>query len=253
MKHVLFSTFITATAVTVFITSTIQLIEAQVMSSTGYEIQSDSINIGGGLSVSDSYISESTVGEIATGPSDSSTYRLRAGYQQMQEVYLSMTPPTDVEMTPQLGGLSAGTSNGSTTITVITDSPAGYQLVIAAENNPAMQSPTATIADYVPSGGADFSFTTSPAQAHFGFSPSGVDIVSTYRDNESVCGTGSLDTLGACWGGLSTTPITISQSIGANHPTGATTTLYFRVGVGGGAGVESGVYTATTTVTALPL
>ena len=40
---------------------------AQVRSSTNYQLQSDSINIGGGLSSSTNFVQESTVGEVATG------------------------------------------------------------------------------------------------------------------------------------------------------------------------------------------
>jgi hypothetical protein len=48
-------------------------------------------------------------------------------------------------------------------------------------------------------------------------------------------------------------PIEVAQGSGSNHPSGATTTLNFRVGVGSGSGALDGLYTATTTLTALPL
>lgn len=226
---------------------------AQVMTSPSYQLQSDSVNVGGGFSSSTSYVQESTVGEIATGPSDSATYSLRAGYQQMQEVYLSMSVPPNVDMDTEIGGLTGGTSNGSTTVTIITDSPAGYQLTITAENNPAMQSPTDTIADYSAGGTPDFAFTTTAADAHFGYSPSGVDIVQAFLDDGGTCGVSIGDTALACWDGLTTSSRLIAQSGGANQPSGATTTINFRVGIGGGAGVEAGLYIATSTLTALPL
>lgn len=252
MRSVLLPSLILTGVFTIALFS-LELLEAQVMTSPSYEIQSDSVNVGGGLSTSSSYVQESTVGEIATGPSDSTSFSLRAGYQQMQEVYLSLSTPNDVDMDPALGGLTAGTSNGSTTVTVITDSPTGYQLTIEAENSPAMQSPTGSIADYAPVGAADFLFTTDVSDVHFGFSPAGVDITSAYLDDGDECGVGGLDTALACWDGLSTTPTTIAQSGTPNQPSGATTTIHFRVGIGGGTGVEAGVYTATTTITALPL
>ncbi|MCD5380955.1 MAG: hypothetical protein LR008_00045 [Candidatus Pacebacteria bacterium] len=229
--------------------------QAQVRTSSNYQLQSDSINVGGGLSSSTAYVQESTVGEIATGPSDSSTYSLRAGYQQMQEVFVSLSTTGNVVMSPDLPGLTGGASNGSTTATVITDSPSGYSLTIKAEDSPAMQSGVGTIADYSPSGSVpDFSFTTIATDAHFGFSPEGVDIVQAWLDdNGGVCNIGSADTALACWDGLSTADIVVSEGVGANYPVGATTTINFRVGVGGAAGVTAGVYIATTTVTALPL
>lgn len=226
---------------------------AQVATSTNYQLQSDSVNFGGGLSTSTNYQQESTFGELGTGQSSSTNYMLRAGYQQMQEVYLSLTLPSDVTMSPSLQGISGGTSNGSTTVTVTTDSPAGYSLTIAAANNPAMQSVSNSIANYNQGAEADYSFLVTSGAASFGFSPSSVDVVQEFKDNTSLCGVGSSDTLLACWAGMTTAAISISQGTGSNHPSGATTTIYFKVGIGSGAGVISGLYTATSTLTALPL
>ena len=55
---------------------------AQVMSSTNYKIQSDSINFSGGYSSSTNYQIEATAGEIATGESSSGSYTVKAGFQQ---------------------------------------------------------------------------------------------------------------------------------------------------------------------------
>lgn len=247
------SSLLISGVITVLLLSTLGISEAQVRTSSNYQMQSDSINIGGGLSSSTSYVQESTIGEIGTGLSDSGTYYLHAGYQQMQEIFLSLATTGDVVMTPNLPGLTGGTSNGSTTLTVITDNPAGYSLTIEAENNPAMQSSTETIADYNAGADPDFSFSIGSIDAHFGFSPEGVDISQSWRDFGGACNTGSGDTTLACWDGLSTTATVIAEGIGANHPAGATTTVSFRVGIGSAAGVVAGVYTATTTVTALPL
>jgi len=229
-------------------------LHAQVRTSNNYQLQSDSINVGGGLSTSANFTQESTVGEIATGRATSSTFSLQAGYQQMQEVFLSLSGGVDVVLRPALPGITGGASNGSTTFTVITDSPAGYQLTIEAENSPAMQrDDLVAIADYTPVGGADFSFTQAPATAAFGYSPEGVDISAAFVDDGSACGVGGFDTTLACWAGLTTAPVEIARGVGANQPAGAATTVNFRVGVTSGANVLSGVYTATTTVTALPL
>ncbi len=243
-----------ALAVTLMLVYLVVHASAQVMTSGSYQIQSDSINMGGGLSSSTSYVIESTAGEIATGESGSTNYSLRAGYQQMQEVFISLTPISDVVLSPALGGLTGGTSNGSTTFTVTTDSPSGYSVTFGATLAPAMQSAVGTIANYVPvSGVPDFVFDTSSNEAHFGFSPEGSDVIARYRDNGSTCGTGSGDTVLACWDMVSTTPQVILSGSDANHPLGATSTLRFRVGIGSTAGVIAGQYTATTTITALPL
>ena len=253
MKSLVRSTAHISVILTIIVLVSVQLGFAQVASSTNYQLQSDSVNFGGGFSSSTNFQQENTFGEIGTGQSSSTNYMLRAGYQQMQEVYLSITAPTDVIMSPSLNGITGGTSNGSTTVTVTTDSPAGYSLSIESANSPAMQSESNSIADYNQGIDADFSFLVNSGAASFGFSPSSVDVVTAFRDNASVCGVGSLDTALACWAGLTTTSTIISQGIGSNHPLGATTTLYFRVGIGSDAGVIAGEYTATTTLTALPL
>ncbi len=228
---------------------------AQVMTSSNFQIQSDSVNVGGGFSTSTSYKLESTVGEVGTGNGGSTSYALRAGYQQMQEVYMSLTGAANVTMSPTIPGVSGGTANGSTTVTVTTDSLTGYTLTIVASTSPAMKYGLNTIADYTPAGAnPDFTFTTAAADAHFGFTPEGVDIALRYQDNGvATCGGGGQDTALACWDGLSTTPVTIATGAAANHPDGATTTINFRVGVGGSVVQPPGVYVATTTVTALPL
>ncbi len=226
---------------------------AQVMQSANYRIQSDSINVGGGYSSSTNFGQESTVGEVSTGFSSSTNYALDAGYQQ-GDFYLALSSVSDVTLSPSLGGVTGGTSNGSTVVTVTTDSYAGYQLSIAASTTPALSSGAATIPDYTPSGAdPDYSFTNGVSESQFGFSPEGTDITARYKDNGSLCNTGSSDNTLACWDGPSTTARTISSRTSANHPSGIATTLRFRVGIGASAGQLEGTYVATTTLTALPL
>jgi hypothetical protein len=239
---------------TVIILSSLSVSFAQVMQSSNYSIQSDSINFAGGLSTSTNYTLESTAGEVGTGYSSSTNFALGAGYQQLNEVYIALSGSNNVAMSPSIPGVSGGIANGSTTVTVTTDSPSGYSLSIEAEGTPAMQKGADTIADYVPVGDPDFTFTTGAADAHFGFSPEGEDIVQRFKDNESVCnGVGTEDTQFACWDGLSTTAQEIAATTNPNHPIGATTTVRFRVGVGGSVVQPPGTYTATTTITALPI
>ncbi|MCA9361262.1 hypothetical protein KC845_01750 [Candidatus Kaiserbacteria bacterium] len=228
------------------------VVRAQVMQSNSYQIQSDSINVGGGFSTSTNYELESTAGEIATGPSDSATYSLRAGYQQMQEVYIAISGATTTFL-GDLGGVTGGTSNASATITVTTDSPSGYALYISSVDSPAMQSGANFIADYVPLGDPDFVFATGDTDAHFGYSPEGIDVASRFLDDGADCNTDTGNTALACWDGLATTTEMIATDSDANHPNGATTTIHFRVGIGGVVNLPPGLYIATTTVTAIPL
>lgn len=254
MRGILIPT-ICALVLTPFVLVSLGVAGAQVMQSSSYRIQSDSINFGGGLSTSTNYSLESTAGEVATGESSSATYALKAGYQQMQEVYIALSGFGAVSLSPSIPGISGGFSNGSTTVTVTTDSVSGYELQISASQSPAMQKGGDSIADYVPGGAVpDFTFTTDATDSHFGYSPQGVDISTRYKDDGvNTCGTGGNDTALTCWDGLSTTTRTVAQRTTANHPNGSTTTLNFRVGVGGSVFQPSGTYLATTTITALPL
>ncbi len=240
---------------TLVVVTSLVVVQAQARSSTNYQIQSESINFGGGLSTSSSYTQESTFGEVATGDSDSSTYSLRAGYQQMQEVFISISTPDTVIMDGPLGGLTGGESNGSTTVTVVTDSPGGYQLLITAATAPAMQKGADTIADYTPDSAPnpDFMFTTASDEAHFALAPYGPDVIGRFQNNGSLCAVGSTITPLRCWVGSSTTPQLLALGTGANHPAGSTTTLQFKVGIGSQMVVPAGTYVATTTLTALPL
>lgn len=254
MKQRVLSSFYIAIPMTILALVSLQLGFAQVASSTNYQLQSDSINFGGGLSTSTNYTQESTFGEIGTGRASSTNYQLRAGYQQMQQVYIAITPAADVVMSPSLGGLTGGTSNGSSSVIVTTDNPAGYYLTYQASGTPAMRSPLDSIDDYAQGVDADYAFAVVSNEARFGFSPSGADITSYFKDNGALCGVGTLDTALACWVGFASDgATTIAEGTDANHPNGATTTIHFRVGVGSGAGILDGLYTATTTLTALPL
>ncbi len=232
----------------------IAFVSAETMQSSNYRIQSDSVNFGGGFSTSTNYALESTAGEIATGDLSGTNYNLKAGYQQMVTTYIAMTAASSVTMTPSIPGISGGIANGSTTVTVTTDSASGYQVTISASQSPAMQKGADTIADYVPGGAPDFTFTTDATDAHLGYSPSGVDVATRFKDDGvGTCNTGSSETALACWDGLSTTPREIVRRTSANTPLGSTTTVHFRVGIGGSVVQTSGTYIATTTLTAVSL
>lgn len=227
---------------------------AQVMQSTTYKLQEDSVNFGGARSSSPSYSAEDTAGEIATGYSGSTNYKLHAGYQQMQEVYLSMSTPADVSLSPNIGGITGGTSNGSTAVTVITDNPAGYSLSIKATSSPALVSGANSFADYVPSGAdPDYAFSVAGNTSAFAFSPEGADIVQAYKDNGAGCNIGGGDTADKCWDGLSMANKLVAQRTSPNYPTGTVTTIKFRAESGGAHLQMAGLYMATSTITALAL
>ena len=242
------------TVVVLLLCASVLIASAQTRTSPNYQLQSDSLNVGGELSSSAGFSLESTIGEVATGPSDSASFALRAGYQQMQSVFLSLSGGADVTMAPGLPGITGGIANGSTTFTIITDSPAGYSLTLQAERAPALQrADGVSIDNYTPVATADFAFVLPSASAEFGFTPQGEDVVGEFLDNGSVCGVGSVDTPLSCWAPVRTSATQIAGGAGSNSPIGATTSIHYRVGISNGAAVAAGVYTATTTVTALPL
>lgn len=255
MGRIFVLSFISSTVCVLLLLVVVRVSEAQVMTSSNYQIQSDSLNVGGNdTSSSSNYSLKTTLGEVGTGPSNSASYSLGAGYRQMQEVYIALSGTSDITMDPPLQGVSGGTSNGSTTVTVITDSPSGYALTITFENDPAMKKGADTIADYAPGASPSFDFDVNTGEAFFGFSPEGDHIISRYLDNGSTCNTGgTFDNHLQCWDAPSTTALTIASDTNSNHPNGATTTIYFRVELGAQTNTPPGTYVATTTVTALPL
>ncbi|HEY1037189.1 MAG TPA: hypothetical protein VGE62_01245 [Candidatus Paceibacterota bacterium] len=229
--------------------------DAYTMGSTQYRIDSDSINSGGtSFSSSGSYSMGSTVGEVGTGFSSSSAYRMSAGYWIPEDTYVSINAVADVSL-GSISGLVGGQSTSSSSWNVKTNNNLGYQLSVVASTDPALKAPQASIPDYAPAGAdPDFSFNGPSASSSFGFSPEGADIIGRYKDNGSVCNFGTGDTSGACWDGFSTTPKVVSQGATANEPSGATTTLRYRVHVGSNVIQDSsGGYEASITVTATAL
>ena len=96
---------------TVILCSIVSLGQAEVMTSSNFSIERDSINFGGGYASSTNYQQESTFGEIATGNSSSTNFSLEAGYQQMGESYISLSLIGDVALGSRLG-LAGGTATG---------------------------------------------------------------------------------------------------------------------------------------------
>jgi len=225
------------------------------MSSTNYSVQSDSINFAGGLSTSSSYTIQDTLGELATGNSSSTNYIMKAGYQQMFQSYIAISISGATTSIPNISGFSGGSGIASTTWTVITDNSAGYSLSINSTQSPAMRGSNGdNIADYVPAGASpDFNFQLLQTQSLLAFNPLGIDVTAPYRNNGSVCGIGTSNTLYNCWDGLALTPKIIAQSSGANQPNGATTTAIYEVKIGTSKIQTSGNYAATVVVTAVTL
>ena len=224
---------------------------AAVASSTNYQIQVDSLNFGGQLSSSANYQVNDTLGEIATGETAGTAYRLKAGYQNMIVSAISISAPSDLNLA-SINNSSGGQSSGSVAWTVTTDNAAGYTLTIKADTNPALQTGNGSFSNYTPAGSVpDYDWTLDNATLEFGFSPEGTDVAARYLDNGSACGTGSGETANRCWDALATTNTTIASRASNNTPLGTVTTVKFRAEVGTVASANTGAYNATVTVTAL--
>lgn len=222
------------------------------MSSGNYKIPTDSINVGGQLSTSPSYKEIDTTGELGSGLSSSTNYKLSAGFLASEYVYLSITSASDISMS-SFSGLTGGTGNGSTVWTVTTDNPAGYTLTIAASTNPALTSAGSQFDNYTPTtSDPDYTWSVPSSAGEFGFTPEGVDIYSRFLDNGSSCNTGSSDTADKCWDSATTTPKTIAYRTTGNHPSGTTTTVKVRAESGSSHIQPDGAYSATLQVTLLP-
>jgi hypothetical protein len=231
-----------------------QIAQGATMSSSNYKVEIDSVNFGGARSLSGSYTIEDSAGEVGTGYASSTSFALHAGYQQNSTSNLYITPASNVTMTPSIPGLTGGTSNGQTSLTVTTDNSAGYETKISAEDSPALNTAYASFADYVPAGAnPDYTFTNLATNSTFAFSPEGTDIASRYKNSGASCGVGASDDANACWDGLSTSDKTIAIRNSSNMPAGTVTTLKFRAQSGSSHVQPDGVYTATTTITVIAL
>lgn len=222
------------------------------MSSSSYKIPTDSINFGGQASGSTSYNEIDTMGELGSGLSASSNYKLSAGFLAAEYIYLSITAASDITMS-SFNGLTGGTGNGSTVWTVVTDNPAGYTLTLEATTNPALKSAGSQFANYTPAGAdPDYTWSVASVDSEFGFTPEGVDVFSRFLDNGSSCNTGTSETADKCWDSATTTPKTIAERSTGNHPSGTTTTVKVKAESGSSHIQPDGNYSSTLIVTLLP-
>lgn len=230
---------------------------AAVMSSSNYKIQSDALSPNGGSWSSTNYIFKDTFGEVSTGISGDATYGMRAGYQQMQEVFVSVSSPGPVSMTPNIAGTTGGVASGSADFNVIVDSAAGFIMTLNAltahslvasgdatyyfSNYPATSTPSYTWG--VPAGQAQFGFTVVPESAG--------DIVQAFLDNNSsACNSaGGTFHSNRCWMGFNgISNSTVINRASRTSVTGESETVIFKAD-SQGALLKSGVYEATITAT----
>ncbi|MES2314375.1 MAG: hypothetical protein V4524_00345 [Patescibacteria group bacterium] len=179
------------------------------------------------------------------------------------------TPASNIVLSPSLGGITGGTSNGQTQVVVTTGNSTGYNMTLTASSSLGMIG-NASSSNYIPAWPAT---TTLPAYwmtsasvaantAAFAYSvaaSSTADNVTLFKNNGSnTCNTGASTNSATsnatinCWLNASTTPVTIVNRTLQTSASGATTTLYFRVVVNSNPSpvIPNDTYVATSTLTA---
>lgn len=156
-----------------------------------------------------------------------------------------------------ISGITGGESNGTTTAVVLTNNGSGYNMTISFFDNGfghAMLGDTTYSSLYnYPAASPTFGFNTATTAALFGYTVSdggSGDVAAPFLSTGSVCGSGGGNF--GCWMEPQFAPYTIVNSSGATDPTGATTTIAFKVFVPNNPDpvVASDTYTATATLTA---
>lgn len=215
-----------------FVFLLVPLVAFSQSSSSNYQVQYDSVNVGGAQSSSSNFGSEDSLGESATGVSSSSNFGIEAGFQRLGHTVVYLSDAGNVSMSPNLG-LSENTSVGSVTWNVITDSSTGYQLLVKTSSNPAMidtGNPSNTFDDYSENTpGTPETWSVDSNTIQFGFSAVGVDVLNDYdSDSETSCeSSGGLGGSSLKYEGLSLTNVNIAQGSGSTGALGSDTTICF--------------------------
>ncbi len=130
------------------------------MSSTNFQIISDTIGVGGGLSTSTSYGLQDTLGTISIGIVSSTSYRIIGGFQTSESNGITL----QVNNTSlNLGTLSSSmVSSANTTATVTTDAPTGYTLSVGAVTGTSV---TPVADGSITAGSEEYGLTTTGAES----------------------------------------------------------------------------------------
>ena len=170
-------------------------------------------------------------------------------------------PPNDVVMSSSLPGLTGGSAYGTSTFSVVTNSPTGYQVTLSFASSTAMihEGSNSVIDNFTPTtvGVPDQFLSVSGGEAEFGYTVIGVTDPTTVDDSfkisGSTCGSGT-NAPHECWYNKAdaTIPELIIDAASSTPPTGATSTVVFQVQIGADPEptLELGYYVATVTLTA---
>jgi len=195
------------------------------------------------------------------------------GHTQVEESFLItqvitgeatfLVDPTDVTMDGAINGITGGRATGTTQFVVQSNSTGGHRVDITFGPNSgqyAMIGDATGSEDIVDYEGATsaptFAFATSSVNAQFAYtvtSSTTDDTALAFQNDDLDCGQTGGTAVDVCWMTPSTTAFTIVDR-GTPAPTGATTSIKFRVDV------QSGIsnvptaegYTATATLSLFP-
>lgn len=180
-----------------------------------------------------------------------------------------LTSASDVTMNGTLNGITGGISSGTTTVVVLTNDSAGYNMTLrfaSTTANPgiAMNGNTqgGYIANYTPAtpGVPDFGFSVAANAAEFAYAVDAsttADLDTSFRNNGSACNdAGGGDVAFGCWMNPTTSPSyaeTIINRTSETSASGATTSIGFRIQIASNPApaVPEDTYVATATLTAL--
>ena len=233
------------------------------MTSSNYQITFDSLNIGGeDLSDTNNYSLKDTIGEIATGLSESSLYKLFAGYRQAEPSEISLTCSSTVSGLTAINGITGGTSNGEFSCNVVTNNSTGYNMTLKKIellcHSTLGCGTNKQFDDYsTTSDPIDYNWANTPeGQEYWGFNVSSSSyptaVTQRFKDNGTQCNTGSNVSDGKCWTRIPTNPTTetVVNRTTATSPSGDNTYFGIRIQAGSSNALNSGTYTTTIVVTA---
>lgn len=167
---------------------------------------------------------------------------------------ISMSNPADVLMNDGvIGGMSGGTSTGTTSFVVVSNNATGFTTVISASSSPALVKAASgtSFSDYSNTGDPtnDWADTASSA---FGYNVKTSDSAdaAAFKYTGTTCSTGgSVNDDTHCWRGFTTSPYTIIDRGSETTVSGVTETLNLQAQLAANQALESGSYVATITLT----
>jgi hypothetical protein len=176
---------------------------------------------------------EPTLGTAAT----TATSQFRVAEVVSSEISFYVTAQ-NIVLSPSLGGLTGGTSNGGTQVVVITGGSLGYQMTLLSSSSVGMignASSTNSIPALPNALTPTYNFDSGSVAANKAYNAYTIeasttaDLTQTFMDNGSSCNTGSSDTANKCWLNASTTAVTLINRSIFTAPSGSTSTIKFRV------------------------